>query len=192
MVSLLPVARSNCGASSSSADVSATDVSTLISTGSAAPSPIIPIDDNSNPAAAAANVLVMVVLPETCCYMLGSSVAHQPQATQARLARSTRRLARGPKAPHTLVAVAFLGKAGKLLRQDRIAAPGRALNRFQPGGQMHTNYLALAIVIGYMAGLGLLTSVIQRSVNTTTTFTSGTTGHSRVPAVLVGLMLVSE
>jgi SSS family solute:Na+ symporter len=57
---------------------------------------------------------------------------------------------------------------------------------------MHTNYLALAIVIAYMIGLGLLTSVIQRSVNTTTTFTSGTTGHSGVPAVLVGLMLMSE
>jgi SSS family solute:Na+ symporter len=57
---------------------------------------------------------------------------------------------------------------------------------------MHTNYLALAIVIAYMAGLGLLTSVIQRSVNTTTTFTSGTTGHSGIPAVLVGLMLMSE
>jgi solute:Na+ symporter, SSS family len=57
---------------------------------------------------------------------------------------------------------------------------------------MHTNYLALAIVIGYMVGLGLLTSVIQRSVNTTTTFTSGTSGHSGVPAVLVGLMLMSE
>jgi solute:Na+ symporter, SSS family len=57
---------------------------------------------------------------------------------------------------------------------------------------MHTNYLALAIVIGYMVGLGLLTSVIQRSVNTTTTFTSGTSGHSGVPAILVGLMLMSE
>src|ERR1700679_1142452 len=57
---------------------------------------------------------------------------------------------------------------------------------------MHANYLALAIVIAYMIGLGLLTSVIQRSVNTTTTFTSGTSGHSGVPAVLVGLMLMSE
>src|ERR1700721_1114061 len=57
---------------------------------------------------------------------------------------------------------------------------------------MHTNYLALAIVIGYMIGLGLLTSVIQRSVTTTTTFTSGTSGHSGIPAVLVGLMLMSE
>jgi SSS family solute:Na+ symporter len=57
---------------------------------------------------------------------------------------------------------------------------------------MQTNYWALAIVMGYMASLGLLTSVIQRSVNTTTTFTSGTSGHSGVPAVLVGLMLMSE
>jgi SSS family solute:Na+ symporter len=57
---------------------------------------------------------------------------------------------------------------------------------------MQTNYLALAIVIGYMIGLGLLTSVIQRSVTTTTTFTSGTSGHSGIPAVLVGLMLMSE
>jgi SSS family solute:Na+ symporter len=57
---------------------------------------------------------------------------------------------------------------------------------------MQTNYLALAIVAGYMASLGLLTTAIQRSVTTTTTFTSGTSGHSGVPAVLVGLMLMSE
>ena len=56
---------------------------------------------------------------------------------------------------------------------------------------MQPNYLALAIVIAYMAGLGLLTSVVQRSVSTATTFTSGTT-DSGVPAVLVGLMLMSE
>ena len=57
---------------------------------------------------------------------------------------------------------------------------------------MQTNYLALAIVFGYMGSLGLLTSVVQRSVTTTTTFTSGTSGHSGIPAVLVGLMLMSE
>jgi solute:Na+ symporter, SSS family len=57
---------------------------------------------------------------------------------------------------------------------------------------MQTNYLALAIVIGYMVSLGLLTTVIQRSVSTTTTFTAGTSGHSGVPAVFVGLMLMSE
>jgi SSS family solute:Na+ symporter len=57
---------------------------------------------------------------------------------------------------------------------------------------MHANYLALAIVIGYMVSLGLLTTFIQRSVNTTTTFTSGTSGPSGIPAVLVGLMLMSE
>ena len=56
---------------------------------------------------------------------------------------------------------------------------------------MQTNYVALAIVVAYMAGLGLLTSIVQRSVTTTKTFTSGTTG-SGVPAVLVGLMLMSE
>ena len=56
---------------------------------------------------------------------------------------------------------------------------------------MHTNFVALAIVVAYMAGLGLLTSIVQRSVTTATTFTSGTTG-SGVPAVLVGLMLMSE
>lgn len=56
---------------------------------------------------------------------------------------------------------------------------------------MNTNYVALAIVIAYMAGLGLLTSIVQRSVRTAATFTSGTTG-SGVPAVLVGLMLMSE
>jgi SSS family solute:Na+ symporter len=57
---------------------------------------------------------------------------------------------------------------------------------------MQINFLALAIVIGYMVSLGLLTTVVQRSVTTTTTFTSGTSGHSGVPAVLVGLMLMSE
>lgn len=57
---------------------------------------------------------------------------------------------------------------------------------------MHTNYLALAIVVGYIICLGLLTSVIQRSVATAATFTSGTSGHSSIPAVLVGLMLLSE
>ena len=46
---------------------------------------------------------------------------------------------------------------------------------------MQTNYLALAIVVGYMAGLGLLTTLVQRSVTTTTTFTQGTSGHSGIP-----------
>jgi len=57
---------------------------------------------------------------------------------------------------------------------------------------MQTNYLALAIVIAYIVCLGLFTSVVQRSVTTASTFTSGTNGHSSVPAVLVGLMLMSE
>ena len=57
---------------------------------------------------------------------------------------------------------------------------------------MQTNYLALAIVIGYMVSLGLLTTVVQRSVTTTTAFTAGTSGHTGIPAVLVGLMLMSE
>jgi solute:Na+ symporter, SSS family len=56
---------------------------------------------------------------------------------------------------------------------------------------MQANYVALAIVVAYMAGLGLLTSVVQRSVTSASTFTSGTTS-SGVPAVLVGLMLMSE
>jgi solute:Na+ symporter, SSS family len=56
---------------------------------------------------------------------------------------------------------------------------------------MQTNYVALAIVVAYMAGLGLLTSIVQRSVTSATTFTSGTVG-SGVPAVLVSLMLMSE
>src|ERR1700761_1248542 len=56
---------------------------------------------------------------------------------------------------------------------------------------MQTNYAALAIVAGYMGCLGLLTSFVQRSVTTATTFTSGTT-DSGVPAALVGLMLMSE
>lgn len=63
-------------------------------------------------------------------------------------------------------------------------APGY-LSRMQP------NYLALAIVVGYMAALGLLTGIVQRSVTTTTSFTSGTTGAG-IPALLVGLMLMSE
>jgi len=57
---------------------------------------------------------------------------------------------------------------------------------------MQANYLALVIVIGYMAGLGLLTTIVQRSVTSTATFTSGTSGHAGVPAALVGLMLMSE
>jgi solute:Na+ symporter, SSS family len=56
---------------------------------------------------------------------------------------------------------------------------------------MQPNYVALAIVVAYMAGLGLLTGIVQRSVTSAATFTSGTTG-SGVPAVLVGLMLMSE
>src|SRR6202035_5263399 len=57
---------------------------------------------------------------------------------------------------------------------------------------MQTNYLALAIVIGYMVSLGLLTTVIQRSVSTTATFTAGTSAFWGVPAVLVGLTLMFE
>jgi solute:Na+ symporter, SSS family len=56
---------------------------------------------------------------------------------------------------------------------------------------MQPNYVALAIVVAYMAGVGLLTSIVQRSVTSATTFTSGRTG-SGVPAILVGLMLMSE
>src|ERR1700755_1332829 len=56
---------------------------------------------------------------------------------------------------------------------------------------MQANYVALAVVAAYMAGLGLLTSIVRRSVTTPPPFTSGTTG-SGVPAVLVGLMLMSE
>jgi SSS family solute:Na+ symporter len=56
---------------------------------------------------------------------------------------------------------------------------------------MHTNYAALAIVLIYMGSLGFLTSIVQKSVRTAATFTSGTAG-SGVPAVLVGLMLMSE
>jgi len=57
---------------------------------------------------------------------------------------------------------------------------------------MQANYLALLVVIAYMAGLGLLTTIVQRSVTTTTTFTSGTSGNAELPAALVGLMLMSE
>jgi SSS family solute:Na+ symporter len=57
---------------------------------------------------------------------------------------------------------------------------------------MQTNYVALTVVIAYMAALGLLTAIVQRSVTTATTFTSGTTGGFGIPAVFVGLMLMSE
>ena len=56
---------------------------------------------------------------------------------------------------------------------------------------MQPNYVALAIVVAYMAGLGLLTTIVQRSVTSAATFTSGKTGAG-VPSVLVGLMLMSE
>jgi solute:Na+ symporter, SSS family len=57
---------------------------------------------------------------------------------------------------------------------------------------METNYVALAIVVAYMGALGLLTSIVQRSVTTTTSFTSGTSSGAGIPALLVGLMLMSE
>jgi len=57
---------------------------------------------------------------------------------------------------------------------------------------MHANYVALAIVAIYIVGLGIVTSIIQRSVKTANTFTSGTTGRTGVPAILVGMMLMSE
>src|ERR1700733_6606971 len=48
-MSLLPVARSYCGASSSSAEVRATEASTLTSTGSATAASIAATEGNSNP-----------------------------------------------------------------------------------------------------------------------------------------------
>jgi len=57
---------------------------------------------------------------------------------------------------------------------------------------MRANYVAILIVGIYIIGLGVITSILQRSVRTANTFTSGTTGHTGVPAVLVGLMLMSE
>lgn len=57
---------------------------------------------------------------------------------------------------------------------------------------MHANYIALGIVVLYIICLGVITTILQRSVRTANTFTSGTTGHTGVPAVLVGLMLMSE
>jgi solute:Na+ symporter, SSS family len=57
---------------------------------------------------------------------------------------------------------------------------------------MHANYVALAIVAIYIASLGAVTSIIQRSVKTTSMFTTGTAGKTGVPAVLVGLTLMSE
>jgi solute:Na+ symporter, SSS family len=57
---------------------------------------------------------------------------------------------------------------------------------------MRANYVAILIVGIYIICLGVITSILQRSVRTANTFTSGTTGHTGVPAVLVGLMLMSE
>lgn len=57
---------------------------------------------------------------------------------------------------------------------------------------MHANYVALAIVAVYIVGLALVTAVLQRSVKSANTFASGTTGHTGVPAIMVGLMLMSE
>jgi SSS family solute:Na+ symporter len=60
------------------------------------------------------------------------------------------------------------------------------------GRKVQANYLAIAIVAAYIVGLALVTGVLQRSVKSAATFASGTTGHTGVPAVLVGLMLMSE
>ncbi|MBN8972087.1 MAG: sodium:solute symporter family protein [Rhizobiales bacterium] len=57
---------------------------------------------------------------------------------------------------------------------------------------MHANYIAIAIVVVYIIGLALVTGVLQRSVKSASIFASGTTSHTGVPAVLVGLMLMSE
>lgn len=57
---------------------------------------------------------------------------------------------------------------------------------------MHANYVALAIVAVYIIGLGIVTGLLQRSVKSANTFTSGTTGRTGVPAILVGMMLMSE
>lgn len=57
---------------------------------------------------------------------------------------------------------------------------------------METKYLAIAIVAIYIVGLAIITGFLQRSVKTAGTFTSGTTGSTGVPAVLVGMMLMSE
>src|SRR5580704_18416471 len=81
MTSLFPVARSYCGASSSSAEVSATEVSTLISAGSAA---AVPIAANNNPAAAASldadilpNTVIRSPLKRLRRYMLKERVADE-------------------------------------------------------------------------------------------------------------------
>ena len=57
---------------------------------------------------------------------------------------------------------------------------------------MHANYVAIAIVAVYIVGLALVAAVLQRSVKSANTFASGTTGHTGVPAIMVGLMLMSE
>lgn len=57
---------------------------------------------------------------------------------------------------------------------------------------MHANYVAIGIVAVYIVGLAIVTGVLQRSVKSANTFTSGTTGRTGVPAVLVGMMLMSE
>lgn len=57
---------------------------------------------------------------------------------------------------------------------------------------METKYLAIFIVAVYIIGLGVLTGFIQRTVKTANTFTSGTTGRTGIPAILVGMLLMSE
>lgn len=57
---------------------------------------------------------------------------------------------------------------------------------------MHPKYVALAIVIAYVVGVAVITSIVQRSVKSTQAFTTGVSGKAGVPAVLVGLILMSE
>ncbi len=57
---------------------------------------------------------------------------------------------------------------------------------------MQANYMAVAIVIGYMVALGLISSYARRSVTSAHSFTTASGIGASVPAVLVGFLLMSE
>jgi len=57
---------------------------------------------------------------------------------------------------------------------------------------VQVKYVSLAIVAIYIIVLTIVTSIVQRSVKSTTTFTTGTAGSASIPAVLVGMLLMSE
>lgn len=57
---------------------------------------------------------------------------------------------------------------------------------------MNVNYIALTIVIAYIAILGYISSISSRNVKSAGAFTSGHGAGKGVPTVLVGIILMSE